>query len=228
MNISDIGDFLRQTRKGKKLTQNDIAEKLGISPQAVSKWERGENLPDVTFMPDIAKILGISVEQILNAGVDIDEETDIDREFDNILKNLQQQLDSIISALLDDDNYALALDELLPYTNNTQRKRIMEFILERGDYENLDILILYMGKNMKTYLLKNLLQAKAYETIENIIPAFARMHRDLIAEHFENEKIGIEITENFMPFFDANQKRRIQKAETETKDIEDKDIKIKN
>ena len=68
VDISKIGLFLREIRLKNNLTQLNAAEKLGITPQAVSKWERGESMPDITFLPEIAGMYGITVEEILSAG----------------------------------------------------------------------------------------------------------------------------------------------------------------
>ena len=52
MNQEKIGKFIASCRKDKKLTQEQLAEKLNISKNAISKWERGLNLPDVSIMQD--------------------------------------------------------------------------------------------------------------------------------------------------------------------------------
>ena len=51
-----IGKFISENRKKKNLTQEALAEKLNISKNAVSKWERGLNLPDVSIMQDLCNI----------------------------------------------------------------------------------------------------------------------------------------------------------------------------
>ena len=61
-----IGKFIADCRKEKKLTQMQLAEKLGITDKAVSKWERGIALPDSSIMLDVCKILGISVNELLS------------------------------------------------------------------------------------------------------------------------------------------------------------------
>ena len=59
-----IGQFIANCRKDKKLTQEQLAEKLGISINAISKWERGLNLPDVSLMKELCKILDITLNEL--------------------------------------------------------------------------------------------------------------------------------------------------------------------
>ena len=65
MNIEKVGEQIAVLRKGKGLTQSDLGERLGVSFQAVSKWERGETFPDITILPDLARILETTVDYIL-------------------------------------------------------------------------------------------------------------------------------------------------------------------
>ena len=61
-----IGKFIADCRKEKRLTQMQLAEKLGITDKAVSKWERGIAMPDSSIMLDVCDILGISVNELLS------------------------------------------------------------------------------------------------------------------------------------------------------------------
>ena len=61
-----IGKFISECRKNVKLTQMQLAEKLGITDKAVSKWERGIAMPDSSIMLELCEILGISVNELLN------------------------------------------------------------------------------------------------------------------------------------------------------------------
>ena len=56
---------LKKYRIMKELTQEDVAEYLGITPQSVSKWERGESYPDITLLPALANIFETSVDLLL-------------------------------------------------------------------------------------------------------------------------------------------------------------------
>ena len=68
MDTEKVGRQIAELRKSKGLTQNELGERIGVSFQAVSKWERGETLPDVTLLPDLAQILETTVDYILQGG----------------------------------------------------------------------------------------------------------------------------------------------------------------
>ena len=67
--MNEIGLFIKKLRKEKGLTQSELAEKLNISFQAVSKWENGETLPDTAILLDLCNELDTSVDTLLNGGV---------------------------------------------------------------------------------------------------------------------------------------------------------------
>lgn len=64
-----LSENLKRFRILKNLTQEDIAKFLNITPQSVSKWERGESYPDITFLPALANILERSIDELI--GMDI-------------------------------------------------------------------------------------------------------------------------------------------------------------
>ena len=61
-----IGKFIADCRKQNRLTQMQLAEKLGITDKAISKWERGLAMPDTSIMLELCGILGISVNELLS------------------------------------------------------------------------------------------------------------------------------------------------------------------
>ena len=85
MDQEKIGKFIASCRKEKKLTQEELAEKLNITKNAVSKWERGLSLMDMSLLKPLSEILGVSINEIL-AGEKI-EEKDIEKKSEeNIIK----------------------------------------------------------------------------------------------------------------------------------------------
>lgn len=65
LDLSKVGNTISGCRKDKGYTQDELASRLGVTPQAVSKWERGTSLPDTDMLPEISKMLGISVDELL-------------------------------------------------------------------------------------------------------------------------------------------------------------------
>lgn len=65
MEQEKIGKFISVLRKEKKMTQMQLAEKLNITDRAVSKWERGKSMPDISIMLELCQILEISVNELL-------------------------------------------------------------------------------------------------------------------------------------------------------------------
>ena len=61
-----IGKFIAECRKNKNFTQAQLAEKLGITDKAISKWETGKGMPDASIMLDLCNELGISVNELLS------------------------------------------------------------------------------------------------------------------------------------------------------------------
>lgn len=72
-----FGVFISDLRKEKGMTQKELAEKLYVSDKAVSKWERGQSLPDITMLNPLADVLGVTSAELLNCGK-IDEVEKID------------------------------------------------------------------------------------------------------------------------------------------------------
>lgn len=66
MNQEKMGLLLRTLRIQKSMTQKQLADKLGLSGKTVSKWECGQGCPDLSVLPELAAILGISMEDLLS------------------------------------------------------------------------------------------------------------------------------------------------------------------
>ena len=104
MDIAKIGRYIAEKRKRARLTQRQLADKLGKSDKSVSKWERGICLPDVSVYMELCEILEISVNEFL-AGEDISEDSVREKSDETLLqvskegKNKQKFLRRIIVAL---------------------------------------------------------------------------------------------------------------------------------
>lgn len=66
MDLSKTGKFIASLRKEKGLTQKEVAEKLGISPKAVSKWETGNGFPDISLISGLSTIFSVDISKLLD------------------------------------------------------------------------------------------------------------------------------------------------------------------
>ena len=99
-----IGKFIADCRKEKKITQMQLAEKLGITDKAVSKWERGIALPDSSIMLEVCEILGITVNDLLSGEV---------VSMDNYNKELENNLIEMVRQKEEADKRLLSLEIVL-------------------------------------------------------------------------------------------------------------------
>ena len=104
-----IGKFISEKRKEKKITQSDLAEKLGITDRAISKWERGLCLPDAGTMPELCEILNISINDLFSG-----EKVDMkDNE-----KKLEENLIEMAKIKEEKDRQLLTLEYVLGFTSS--------------------------------------------------------------------------------------------------------------
>ena len=69
IDTNNLGRKIADARHLAGLTQNDLAFKVGVTAQAVSKWERGNSCPDIAILDEIADALGISLSELLGVGI---------------------------------------------------------------------------------------------------------------------------------------------------------------
>ena len=66
MDLKKIGCFLKELRKEKEITQEELAQMLYVSARTVSRWETGTNMPDISLLVDIAEFFDVSIPEIIN------------------------------------------------------------------------------------------------------------------------------------------------------------------
>jgi transcriptional regulator with XRE-family HTH domain/DNA-directed RNA polymerase subunit RPC12/RpoP len=99
-----IGKFIAERRKMQNLTQMQLAEKLGITDRAVSKWENGKTLPDASIMLELCGILGVSVNDLLTGEVVT---------MENYQENMEKKLLEMVEAKQKADKQLLVLEVIV-------------------------------------------------------------------------------------------------------------------
>lgn len=85
MNQQKIGSFLKELRKEKELTQEQFAEKFNISNRTVSRWENGNNIPDLSILVELADFYNVDVREIIDG----------ERKSENMEKNLKETIHKV-------------------------------------------------------------------------------------------------------------------------------------
>lgn len=75
MNTYVTGTTIKQLREKRNMTQMDLAERIGVSSKAVSKWETAKGLPDISLLQPLAQALGISVIELMNGEYIVNQNT---------------------------------------------------------------------------------------------------------------------------------------------------------
>lgn len=119
----EIGEVIRQYRKEKQLTQEEMARALGVTAPAVNKWENGNSYPDITLLAPIARLLGITTDTLLSYREEL-----TDQEINQILER--------IGTKIEEENY----DAAFLWTE----KQIQE-------YPSCDRLILLAAQSLNGY-----------------------------------------------------------------------------
>ncbi len=102
-----IGRFIQEKRKEQKLNQSDLAERLNITDRAISKWENGNCLPDAGRMPELCKILNISINDLFSGEI-------VDMK--NNEKKLEENLLEMAKLREEKDKQLLALEYVIGFT----------------------------------------------------------------------------------------------------------------
>ena len=87
MDLEKIGKFIQELRKEKKMTQQELADKLNVTDRAISHWENGRRLPDVSLFKPICEIFDISVNELIS-GERINKNTIMKKSEENIISTL--------------------------------------------------------------------------------------------------------------------------------------------
>ena len=132
MDNAKIGAYIQMLRHRAGLTQKELADKLNISFQAVSKWETGESLPDTGILLDVSDILGVSVDKLLTGGAFITNDRKLMRLEDvkigfELLEDIGRcfgEKCTFYTAMIDGINEKMNMD-ILEYLKNPKTRDVM-------------------------------------------------------------------------------------------------------
>ena len=114
----NFGKNLQTARKLKGLSQEELAEKMQVSRQAISKWESGAAYPEIEKLSELSKILGCSVDDIINGKLEAQTIIDDKTTYDRLMNNFSKQISLAVALILLGTSIFLAIASFgMPYTN---------------------------------------------------------------------------------------------------------------
>ena len=145
MNQEKIGRFIAKARKEKGYTQEQLAEKLGVSNQTVSRWENGKNMPDVSLFESLCEALDITVNELL-AGETIEKEK---------IETVSEQ-------------------NMMALSRHLERKSKIKMLLEAGVFILVFLLIVAMNilEDNKTFM-TNIYRSDYCDNVQISVPKFS-------------------------------------------------------
>lgn len=117
-----VAKNIKKARTEKNMTQMDLADAMGVSYQAVSNWERGNSMPDISKLPELCTILGISFEELVGG---------------------ESKAAKAAKKIMEDENASITLEELADIAPMVKPKKIEETVKENAaSEEKVDLSVL--------------------------------------------------------------------------------------
>lgn len=174
--LNNFGQRVSEFRKNKNMTQEELAMRLGITPQALSKWERNQSLPDVALLSDICQVLDVSSDcllgvkqtQRLTENSDESAQNEILNNLNGALEPLELALGTKVVSLFVDNSFVA---KMIDIRKKLSREGILMPIVRVLDYAELDEMeFMVLASHKVLYAEK--LSGITDETLEYIMKKF--------------------------------------------------------
>ncbi|MFT4143471.1 MAG: helix-turn-helix transcriptional regulator [Mobilitalea sp.] len=156
-----IGKKISNLRKEKNLTQMELADAMGVSYQAVSNWERGNSMPDISKLPELATLFGCSIDDLLTDG-----------EAKNIIKHVVKGDAEVF--VQQHKVSGQAIGEVAPILKPHQTERLMDSIISQNEekmtVEDLIGIAPFVGEGYLDQIVDKIDAVENMEAIQGIAP----------------------------------------------------------
>lgn len=205
---STISFNLKKYRKEKKMTQQEMAQALFVTPQAVSKWERGDSLPDISLVPQIARLFQISISdlwaeeaELVVSPIETLNQMSHGLIEDEIVSQVILELDSVTQI----SELTMSFDFFMLLTDR-QKEQVVSAIIESSYSDGMiEDFYYYLSSKQKEKMVMELLENQRYLALESIIPMMSRLIRTKVLEGTIRDQAR-DFLEELFPFLNYSQK----------------------
>ncbi|AUS97102.1 helix-turn-helix domain-containing protein [Clostridium thermosuccinogenes] len=231
LDLRKIGAYISALRKQKDMTQVELSEMLNVSHQAVSKWERGESMPDIGTLPKLGEIFNKSIDDILNAGEPpvnkaCEKDTDITQLVQNepgkvaeMINNGDVDLQSVIDvapalkpSIVDEvaqglDGISIEhLSALAPFLSSDALNKLVDHVIDKSlDAEHLLGIAPFLSKESLDRIVEQIMAGNINgELLAGFAPFVSKDTLDKLADRVIDGTLNGEALLAIAPFIDRN------------------------
>ena len=223
-NMENIGLKISQLRKSNNMTQMELADKMNISFQAVSNWERGNSMPDISKLPELAQLFGVTIDEILeeksellntvvndNMKEYLDDNCVTSEQIDNIAPILKpDQVDTIVEKTpihnLDE------ITNLLPFISRNIVNQLARKAAEECNYRDLSEVAPFADINVIDEIADKMVSEG--QSIDAVAPFVSQEMISKLAQVWYKEH-GLSSFDDIAPFIPKQQLQKIAEVEYE-------------
>lgn len=221
-NMEKVGFKISELRKNNNMTQMELADKMNISFQAVSNWERGNSMPDISKLPELAQMFGVTIDEILGEKSEIIScaaNDEIDKYIEGntitpeqlgavapILK--PEQVDAVFEKTHIGTLHEVA--DLLPYIGRDVVNRLAQKAAADCNYSDLDEIAPFVDKDVINSIARKMIGEG--KNIADIAPFVSREIISELAELYY-KKHGLSSLDDIAPFIPKEQLQKIAEEE---------------
>ncbi|OGO87982.1 MAG: hypothetical protein A2Y15_03150 [Clostridiales bacterium GWF2_36_10] len=190
-NTKKFGGYISRLRKKADMTQSELAEKLNLSRQAISKYEVGDSFPDISILILISNVFNIMLDELINSGEPTKGEVDI-------INSIAQKTDEPETINVSD------IINLAPLLKPSILNRMAQGLGKQGiDISNIVTLAEYLSNDSVLKLLEN----ATFDTIndeflEKLIPFLDDTSKSIILEKVINGELGWHLIKTMLPYIE--------------------------
>lgn len=207
--MDKIGKKISEARKKQNMTQMELADRLNISFQAVSNWERGISMPDISKLSELSEILQITIDELIGKESPLmeniikektedylEEHSVTTEELIDIAPILKpSQLDDVVSNTVFED--FSGMDEIAPFLSTEVIDRLAVKMSESGSFSQLGDIAPFISKPVLNEIAKKIGSTDKY--IDELLPFLDKETTDSMAVEIYDSK-GINSLDDFFPF----------------------------
>lgn len=178
LNLEKIGSKITTLRKKQKMTQNELAETLFVTHQAVSKWENGKSIPGIEILYELTKLFKISIDYLL------DNTEIVDDDYESLFKNYSR--DVVIAQFMKSKTLCDDFNKIFYLLKNEERKQIIDRVTTKNIDLTIDCIWPYLNKQERSYLLAIILTGKCDFNLQPIYNQLTQAEEQTVQKHYND------------------------------------------